>query len=171
MGSFVLVSIIVLVIAALVFGVFALLSGDDPGLGVVEADHVVPLPGNRPLLERDVSALRFDTSLRGYRMVQVDRALRRAAYDIGYKDEMISVLEAEVAALRDGRTEEAELMRKAREDAAAGSVNGPDSAPSPVEFADGVTEDDVDAAVESERAADFEREVQLEHNGPHATGA
>jgi DivIVA domain-containing protein len=170
MGSLVLVSIIVLVIAALVFGVFALLSGDDPGLGGVEADHVVPLPGNRPLLERDVSALRFDTSVRGYRMAQVDRALRRAAYDIGYKDEMISVLEAEVAALRDGRTEEAELMRKAREDAAAGSVNGSDPS-SLIDLTDGVTEDDVDAAVESEQAAEVEREVQLEHNGPHVAGA
>jgi hypothetical protein len=49
----------------------------------------------------------------------VDRVLRRTAYDLGYKDEMIAVLEAEVAALREGRPEDAELLRKARESAAS----------------------------------------------------
>jgi hypothetical protein len=48
-------------------------------------------------------------------MAQVDQAIRRAAYDIGYKEELITVLEAEVTALRDGRTEDAEVLRKARE--------------------------------------------------------
>ena len=37
----------------------------------------------------------FDTGLRGYRMSQVDSALRRAAYDVGYKTELVAVLEAE----------------------------------------------------------------------------
>ena len=50
-------------------------------------------------------------------MAQVDQALRRAAYDIGYKDELIGVLEAEVTALREGRTEDA--------DAAAPGPRGP----------------------------------------------
>jgi hypothetical protein len=48
-------------------------------------------------------------------MVQVDQALRRAAYDIGYKDELIGVLEAEVTALREGRTLDADALRRARE--------------------------------------------------------
>ena len=48
-------------------------------------------------------------------MAQVDQALRRAAYDIGYKDELIGVLEAEVTALREGRTEDADVLRQARE--------------------------------------------------------
>jgi DivIVA domain-containing protein len=122
MGSVLLVLVVVLVVAALVFGVVALLSGDDPGLSTAEADgRAVPLPGNRPLSEADLGGLRFDTTLRGYRMEQVDRALRRAAYDIGYKDEMIAVLEAEVIALREGREEDAELLRKARESASATS--------------------------------------------------
>jgi DivIVA domain-containing protein len=69
--------------------------------------------------EHDLKAVRFDVGLRGYRMAQVDRVLRRTAYDIGYKDEMIAVLEAEVTALREGRAEDAELLRKAREAAAA----------------------------------------------------
>jgi hypothetical protein len=55
-------------------------------------------------------------------MGQVDRMLRRTAYDLGYKDEMIAVLEAEVIALREGRSEDAELLRKAREGAAGPSL-------------------------------------------------
>ena len=58
--------------------------------------------------------VRFDTTMRGYRMGQVDAALRRAAYDIGYKEELINVLEAEVEALRDGRDDDAEALRRAR---------------------------------------------------------
>jgi len=49
----------------------------------------------------------------------VDRMLRRTAYDLGYKDEMIAVLEAEVIALREGRREDADLLEKAREAASS----------------------------------------------------
>jgi DivIVA domain-containing protein len=77
------------------------------------------LPNNRSLTEADLKDVRFDLTVRGYRMGQVDRVLRRTAYDLGYKDEMIAVLEAEVAALREGRQEDAELLRKARESAAS----------------------------------------------------
>ena len=54
-------------------------------------------------------------------MVQVDAALRRAAYDVGYKQELIDVLEAEVIALRDGRVDDAEALRQARDGALGGS--------------------------------------------------
>ncbi len=119
MATLVLILVVVLVLAALVFGVITLLSGDDPGMVPVEADgRARPLPNNRSLSERDLKEVRFDLSLRGYRMSQVDKVLRRTAYDLGYKDEMIAVLEAEVIALRDGRMEDAELLRKARESAA-----------------------------------------------------
>lgn len=119
MGTVLLVLVVVLVIAALVFGVVSMLSGDDPGLRPAEPDsRAVPLPNDRSLTEDDIKGIRFDVALRGYRMTQVDRALRRTAYDIGYKDEMIAVLEAEVAALREGRIEDADLLRKAREAAA-----------------------------------------------------
>jgi hypothetical protein len=47
-------------------------------------------------------------------MAQVDRAMRRAAYDVGYKDELVAVLEAEVEALRAGRAVEADALRRAR---------------------------------------------------------
>jgi hypothetical protein len=52
-------------------------------------------------------------------MAQVDQALQRAAYDIGYKGELIGVLEAEVTALREGRTADADVLRRAREAAVA----------------------------------------------------
>jgi DivIVA domain-containing protein len=119
MGTVLLVLVIVLVVAALVFGVASMLTGDDPGLSPVDPDgRALPLPNNRSLAENDLKTVRFDVTIRGYRMSQVDRVLRRTAYDVGYKDEMIAVLEAEVAALRDGRAEDADLLRKAREAAA-----------------------------------------------------
>jgi DivIVA domain-containing protein len=109
----------VLILAALAWGIAALLTGRDPGLEPAEPDgRSVPLPTTRPLTEEDLGAVRFDTTTRGYRMLQVDSALRRAAYDIGYKEELIGVLEAEVSALREGRLEEADALRRAREAAA-----------------------------------------------------
>jgi DivIVA domain-containing protein len=130
MGSFLLVLAVVLVIAALVFGVVALISGEDPGLSNAEPDgRAVPLPNDRPLGESDLVDVRFDTGVRGYRMEQVDRALRRTAYDLGYKEEMIGVLEAEVAALREGRLEEADQLRQARESAAPATESAPGSVP------------------------------------------
>jgi DivIVA domain-containing protein len=66
------------------------------------------------LTENDLGQVRFDVAFRGYRMAQVDQALRRSAYDLGYKEELIGVLEAEVEALRDGRLEEADKLREAR---------------------------------------------------------
>ncbi|GIJ09019.1 DivIVA domain-containing protein [Micromonospora andamanensis] len=119
MGQLLLLLVVAVTVAAVVFGVTALVTGRDPGLAPVEADgRAVPLPGDRPLRESDVSEVRFDTALRGYRMTQVDQAMRRAAYDIGYKAELIGVLEAEVTALRDGRTADADALRRAREQAA-----------------------------------------------------
>ncbi|MBE1486824.1 DivIVA domain-containing protein [Plantactinospora soyae] len=120
MGQVLLLLVVALTVAAVVFGVTVLVTGSDPGLGTAEPDgRAVPLPGNRPLLETDVGQVRFDTAVRGYRMGQVDQALRRAAYDIGYKDELIGVLQAEVTALREGRVPDAEALRRAREAALA----------------------------------------------------
>jgi DivIVA domain len=128
-ATLLLVLVVVLVIGGLVYGVVSLLSGDDPGLVPAEPDgRARPLPNDRSLHEEDLKEIRFDIALRGYRMSQVDRMLRRVAYDLGYKDEMIAVLEAEVAALREGRLEDAELLRKARE---AASTPERDTAPDP----------------------------------------
>jgi DivIVA domain-containing protein len=125
-ATLLLILVVVLVAGGLVFGIITLLSGDDPGLSQVDADdRARPLPNNRSLTENDLKAVRFDLALRGYRMAQVDRVLRRTAYDVGYKDEMIAVLEAEVTALREGRREDADLLRKAREAAASPAPTPP----------------------------------------------
>ncbi|MFI9644361.1 DivIVA domain-containing protein [Micromonospora sp. NPDC051925] len=126
MGKTLLILVVALTVAAVVFGVTVLISGRD-GLAPTEPDDgAVPLPGGRPLRESDVGVLRFDTALRGYRMAQVDQAMRRAAYDIGYKTELIGVLEAEIAALREGRTADADVLRRTREEAAG---SPPDDSP------------------------------------------
>nr|WP_203815092.1 DivIVA domain-containing protein [Actinoplanes ferrugineus] len=120
MGQLLLFIVVALVVGAIVFGVTVMMSGGDSGLTPVEPDgRAVPLPSDRPLGEDDISQTMFDTTWRGYRMSQVDQALQRAAYDIGYKGELISVLEAEVIALREGRTADADALRKAREAAVA----------------------------------------------------
>ncbi|MGC4745578.1 DivIVA domain-containing protein [Micromonospora sp. DT201] len=136
MGQLLLFLVVALTVAAVIFGVTVLVSGRDPGLVSAEPDsRAVALPGTRPLRESDVGAVRFDTGLRGYRMAQVDQAMRRAAYDIGYKSELIGVLEAEVTALREGRTEDADVLRDAREQSASkvtntdGAETGADASP------------------------------------------
>ena len=120
MGQLLLFIVVAVVVAAIVFGVTVMLGGGDSGLTPVEADgRAVPLPSDRPLGEDDISQTKFDVAWRGYRMAQVDQALQRAAYDIGYKGELIGVLEAEVIALREGRTADADVLRRAREAAVA----------------------------------------------------
>lgn len=125
MGQFFIVLAGALVLGAVVFGVAVLIVGGDQGLEPAEPDgRAVPLPAARPLTESDLGQLRFDVAFRGYRMAQVDQALRRSAYDLGYKEELIGVLEAEVEALREGRLEEADKLREARLAAARPRVGG-----------------------------------------------
>ena len=120
MGQLLVFVVVALVVGAIIFGVTVMVSGGDSGLTPIEPDgRAVPLPGHRPLGEDDILRTKFDTAFRGYRMSQVDLALQRAAYDIGYKGELIGVLEAEVQALRDGRTADADVLRRAREAAIA----------------------------------------------------
>jgi DivIVA domain-containing protein len=160
MGQFFIVLAGALVLGAVVFGVTVLIVGGDQGLEPVEPDgRAVPLPAIRPLTEADLTDVRFDVAFRGYRMAQVDQALRRSAYDLGYKEELIGVLEAEVDALRDGRLEEADKLREARlaaarpqvpadssdEDAEDGGLAGPVRG---VALADADTEDAAGAAEE-----------------------
>jgi DivIVA domain-containing protein len=118
MRHLLLLLIAALVVGAVAYGITWVVTGRDAGLDPEEPDgRGVPLPTTRPLTETDIETVRFDTTLRGYRMDQVDAALRRAAYDLGYKEELIEVLEAEIAAIRAGRTEEAEELRQSRESA------------------------------------------------------
>jgi DivIVA domain-containing protein len=158
----------VLVVVAVGFGVAVLLSGRDPGLEPAEPDgRAVPLPGSRPLAESDVEGLRFDTVLRGYRMAQVDAALRRAAYDIGYKEELIRVLEAEVDALRDGRNHDAEALRRTREAATSGSeavASGSDKRPAEAAAVPDPDEIDLDVAFEEPDDEAFDERAEAAHD-------
>ncbi len=152
MGQLLLLTIGALVVGAIGFGIAVLISGSDPGLQPVEPDgRAVSLPVNRPLVESDFGAAKFDTAVRGYRMGQVDTALRRAAYDIGYKQELIGVLEAEVDALRDGRVEEADKLRSARQAALSAIAGGPRSTTDAADGESGetTTESAGESAVES----------------------
>jgi DivIVA domain-containing protein len=137
MGELILLLIAALVVGAIVFGVAVLISGDDQGIEGHEPDgRAIPLPTTRPLGETDVTQVRFDTVIRGYRMAQVDAAFRRAAYDIGYKEELIQVLEAEVTALRDGRIEDADALQQAREAAMSGATSAENPIPLTIELDD-----------------------------------
>src|SRR5581483_4128042 len=109
-----LLLVIAVTVGAVVFGVMTLVTGGDPALRPTEPDsRARPLPGDRPLVEGDVGKASFDIAWRGYRMDQVDQTLRRLAYDIGYKTELIQVLEAEIAALREGRLDDADVLADA----------------------------------------------------------
>lgn len=161
MGQLLLILTSALVVGAVVFGVSVLITGGDPGLETVEPDgRAIPLPTSRPLAEGDVTQARFDTALRGYRMGQVDQALRRVAYDIGYKDELITVLEAEITALRSGRLADAEVLRRAREASLSGAGREASVGTAPGES----TPDQVDPWLESART-----EAPAEDVEPDAT--
>jgi DivIVA domain-containing protein len=143
-----------LVVGAVAFGVAVLVTGVDAGLAPEEPDgSSLPLPADRPLAEGDFQAVRFDTGLRGYRMAQVDGALRRAAYDVGYKEELIAVLEAEVAALRAGHRAEADALRRARL-----AALGPGE--------DGAGDDDADEDGAGAAGADARRDDEAAESAP-----
>jgi len=166
MGQFFLLLIAALVVGGIVFGVAVLITGDDQGIEGHEPDGLaVPLPSTRPLGERDVSQVRFDTAIRGYRMAQVDAAFRRAAYDIGYKEELIQVLEAEVNALRDGRSDDAEALRRAREAAVGGATDTAAESDLDIDLDDSDKEDNVDEAEEPLAVADDEDAGEPETDG------
>jgi DivIVA domain-containing protein len=155
MGQLLLFIVVALVVASILFGVTVMLSGSDSGLTPVEPDgRSVALPSDRPLGEEDIVRTRFDTALRGYRMNQVDAALQRAAYDIGYKGELIGVLEAEVTALREGRLADADVLRKAREAAVAPPPPPATREPKVVELTPEVPDDEPAAVPEVPAASD-----------------
>jgi DivIVA domain-containing protein len=169
MGQLLLLLAGVLVVAIIGFGVVVLITSSDPGLAPAEPDgRAVPLPTGRPLVETDLKAVRFDTALRGYRMSQVDAALRRAAYDVGYKDELVTVLMAEVDALRVGRLDDADLLREAREQALAGArPAAPGSQPAIViPSAETGTGGDADSDAEVDAALDGEPRPEAERAEP-----
>lgn len=155
MAHVLLLVLVALAVGAVAYGVTWVITGRDRGLDPAEPDgRAVPLPSSRPLAESDIETIRFDTVLRGYRMDQVDAALRRTAYDLGYKDELIEVLEAEIGALRAGRVGEADEFRDARQAAQAGRTIAPP--------ADEEPDDDVDWAGDRRQEAQAADDHQQE---------
>ncbi len=116
MSQFLLLLVIALAAGGIIFGVAALITGSDPGMGDVDPQvRAVPLPEDRKLEETDLAQLRFDSGMRGYRPDQVDAAIDRVSADVARKNELIDLLESEVSALRDGRIVEANQIRESRE--------------------------------------------------------
>ncbi|MDI1460158.1 DivIVA domain-containing protein [Catellatospora sp. KI3] len=173
MGNLLLLIVVALTVGAVVFGVMTLVTGGDPGLTPAEPDErATPLPADRPLVEGDVSSATFDVGWRGYRMAQVDQTLRRLAYDIGYKSELIQVLEAEVTALREGRVEDADTLARARA-SALGQATPPSDTALPAAEAETEPEtDEADTAqpVEAEHDTDTDGDAAAETATEAATG-
>jgi DivIVA domain-containing protein len=106
--------LVVVVVAALLIGVgvlVALRGGGD----VAEAPPESPywrLPDDGPLMPADLDAVRFSTTVRGYRMAEVDEVLDRFARELRRRD-------AEVARLRAAAVLAAEPAETRRAEAAA----------------------------------------------------
>lgn len=150
-----LLLVIAVTVGAVVFGVMTLVTGGDPGLKPAEPDtRARPLPSDRPLAEGDIGRVTFDTAWRGYRMDQIDQTLRRLAYDIGYKSELIEVLEREIVALREGRLEEADDLAQTR----AAALNPKASVAEPEPRAELVSEVEPAAGEEPEEIGEPDHE-------------
>jgi DivIVA domain-containing protein len=92
------VIILLAVVAVLALGAglaWLVARADVPGVPpAVTTESATPLPPGR-LAPDAVHGLRFDQAVRGYRMAQVDEALRRLAEELAERD-------AEIARLRRG---------------------------------------------------------------------
>ncbi len=94
MASFVLTVVIALVVAAAGFVIVAFTLGRTNGFVESTADGVPGvLPDDRALTSSDVTRIRFDMALRGYRMAQVDSVLRRLSYELADANARVAELE------------------------------------------------------------------------------
>jgi DivIVA domain-containing protein len=98
--GFVLTVAAAFVVAAIMFGVAAFTMGRDPGMAPASPDFRPVVLPDRALEADDVTSIRFDTGIRGYRMGQVDHVLARLAADLADRDRRIRDLHEEVSALR-----------------------------------------------------------------------
>ncbi len=93
MATFVVWVVTALVVAAVAFGVVAVLTGRADPMADMPRDRVpTSLPHDRPILAEEVPSLRFDLAIRGYRMDQVDRTLERLCADLAYREAEIHSL-------------------------------------------------------------------------------
>jgi hypothetical protein len=164
-----LLLVIAVTVGAVVFGVMTLVTGGDPGLRPAEPDtRAKPLPSDRPLVEGDIGRVTFDTAWRGYRMDQIDQTLRRLAYDVGYKSELIEVLQAEITALREGRVDDADTLASTRAAALASRppVTEPEHVIEPM-----VSEVAPETGEQEPEEADHETGHMTDHVTDHVTGS
>jgi DivIVA domain-containing protein len=92
-----------LVVAAAAFGVVVVLTGRADVMAEMPPDAVpVELPEDRPITASDLTRVRFDLALRGYRMDQVDALLDRLGRELADRDEEISALRSRLAGAPDG---------------------------------------------------------------------
>jgi DivIVA domain-containing protein len=88
---------VALVLGLIVFGAVAFTLGKAPGLDPVSPDAApYDLPQDAEVTPEDITRVRFDVVLRGYRMDQVDAVLERLSYDLGIRDEEIRALRDEL---------------------------------------------------------------------------
>lgn len=98
--------VVFVVVAIAVLGVFAALLasriGYDPMAEAVASQPATGLP-EAPRAD-DVTGVRFDTALRGYRMDQVDDVLDRLQTRLRQREQDLAVREHEIAMLRQAAT-------------------------------------------------------------------
>ncbi len=88
------VTVLALIGVVLVLFAAAVLSTREGSvLADAPPDAVYPALPPGPLQPEDVTAVRFDMALRGYRMSEVDEVLQRLAGDLRARDERIAALE------------------------------------------------------------------------------
>lgn len=81
--TWVLAILIVVIIGAVV----VVASGRGEGLPPAEVDLPrIGMPEGRPVTADDIANLRFNTTVRGYRMEEVDEVLRRIAGQLDHRD-------------------------------------------------------------------------------------
>lgn len=89
----------VAVVAAAGYAIAAFVLDRTPGLGKVTPDSPArPLPSTE-LAPSDIAELRFDVTVRGYRMAQVDSALARVVAELKRRTEELDQERQRVAEL------------------------------------------------------------------------
>jgi DivIVA domain-containing protein len=92
---------VALLLGLVVFGAVAFTLGKATGLDPVSPDAApCDVPGDGTVTPDDVTAVRFDVVLRGYRMDQVDTVLERLSAALQDRDEELRALRAERRAVR-----------------------------------------------------------------------
>lgn len=94
--------LMVLLIGVVVFGVAAVAAGQGGTLAPAAVDRAPWRAPEGPLRAEDLTAVRFPSAIRGYRMDAVDEVLDRIAGELAAKDAELGDLHAELRAARAG---------------------------------------------------------------------